>query len=314
MGEIADALRRARESRTPDGSEPRPYPDDLSAPRMRPPEPSTPRETDAPTLPSWEKTPAESELVALEHADPTILLDDSPNLEACRRLAVRLRDSMERRGASSVAVVSSTRGEGKTTLACNLALAMASLSPGREVALVDLDLRNPSLVRVFGLSPRIGFEQVLRGAAALEESRITVQRPPVDIYPVIKAQHAAHELLVTAAFGEVVRQLEQRYKVVFFDTAPVLAVPDVSLMLRHVGLCVPVARIGVTRTRTLRHLMDVLPHERLLGPVLNGVQLSPEMSYDYVEDDSPDAPSADERERHTTRARGGRHAREGGEA
>jgi Mrp family chromosome partitioning ATPase len=293
MGEIADALRRAREGRPvekpgassrPDGSEA------ADARRAERAEPLAPRSDFHAAMPAPEplETPQEpdTELIDIGFADASLLLDDTPGLEACRRLAVRVRDAMDRRKVRSVAVVSSTRGEGKTTLACNLALALASLSAGREVALVDLDLRRPSLAHVFGLSPSIGIEQVLRGGACLEEARVGVERPPVDLYPVVDPQRSAHELLVTSTFRDMLRQLEERYHVVLFDTAPTLAVPDVSLMLRHVGACIPVARMGITRTRNLRQLLDVLPRNKVLGPVLNGTRLSPDVSYYYAADET----------------------------
>jgi Mrp family chromosome partitioning ATPase len=292
MGEIADALRRAREGRAVDEPGARSRPDELAAAARTAPEPLRRPEVASASQELWNAAtgppePAELELVPLDPSAGPLLVEDTPGSEACRRLAVRLSDTMERRDVRSVAVVSSTTGEGKTTLACNLTLALASLRPGRDVALVDLDLRKPSLAQVFGLSPRIGIDHILRGAACLEEARIAIERPAFDIYPVVEPQRAAHELLVTSTFGEVLRQLEQRYHVVIFDTAPALAVPDVSLMLRHVGGCVPVARIGATRMRSLRQLMDVLPRDQILGPVLNGARLSPEMSYYYRESRAP---------------------------
>ena len=219
MGEIADALRRAREGRSLDEPASRTRSEDYGVSGPRPPESFVPPKAAAPPQESsvaddrkaqW----APPELVSLHATDAALLLEDTPDLEAGRRLAVQVRDSLERRNARSVAIVSGTRGEGKTTIACNLALALASLSPGRELAWVDLDLRRPSIARVFGLSPRIGFEQILRGAACLEESRIAIERPPFDIYPVLETQRAAHESLVTPAFAEAVQQLEDRYPIV----------------------------------------------------------------------------------------------------
>ena len=99
---------------------------------------------------------------------------------------------------------------------------------------------------------------------------------------------------MTSTFAETLRQLEQRYQVVLFDTAPALAMPYVSLMLRHVGACIPVARIGRTRTRSLRQLIDLLPRDRVLGPVLNGERLAPEMSYYYAAPEMHPPPGAGE--------------------
>jgi Mrp family chromosome partitioning ATPase len=74
-----------------------------------------------------------------------VVEDAGPIAESCRHLALRIRSELERRSAASVVITSALRGEGKSTLSCDLALAMASLSRGPSVALVDLDLRRGHL-------------------------------------------------------------------------------------------------------------------------------------------------------------------------
>ena len=81
------------------------------------------------------------------------MLEEGPNAEVCRQLALRLRTALDERGSRTVAVVSAERGDGKTTLAVNLAIGLATLTREREVALVDLDIRKPSM-RASSRSPR----------------------------------------------------------------------------------------------------------------------------------------------------------------
>ena len=96
----------------------------------------------------------------------------SPFAESFRNLALRVREQLGREGASSVLVTSALPDEGKTLTACNLALALRSVAPSEQVALVDFDLRVPGVGRALGLEPRVGIEAVLGGTVSLEEAAV----------------------------------------------------------------------------------------------------------------------------------------------
>lgn len=269
MGEITEALRRAREQQRPaTGPESASGPESLRAATA----PSAPRETVEISVERDGEWPARA-----------VVIDSrGPLAEAMRHLALKVRSELERRRAHSVAVTSPLRSEGKTTLACDLALALASVSRGRSVALVDFDLRSPSVAADLRLPPGEGVESFLRGAARLEDVCISVERPALDVYPARVPQQAAHELLVLPSVGILVRELERRYTTVVYDTPPTLLVPDTRILLQHVPAFVAVSRFGVTRQRALRTMLELLPREPLLGGVLNGGPLpSHASSYGY---------------------------------
>jgi len=224
---------------------------------------------------------------AITPGHPGIVLADGAAVETCRGIAVKLRSELERRGEKSLAIVSSVRAEGKTTVLCNLGLALASLSADTDLALVDLDLRNPSAAQVIGVSPGRGVEEVLRGTTTLDEVRISVAHPGFDLYPAVEPLRSAHELLVLPSFAAMVRELERRYSVVLFDTPPTLLVPDTSLILKCVRACIPISRAGQTRARYLRQLLEVLPREQILGQLLNCAR-TPRYAVDYYGDDHRD--------------------------
>jgi len=208
----------------------------------------------------------------METVEPTrsaIVLHDEPGVESCRHLAVKLRAELDRCGAGVVAIVSAVQGEGKTTVACDLALALASVSRAAEVALVDLDLRNPSVARYLGLQVDAGIEDFFSGNVTLDGARVEVAQPRIDIFPALRPTRDAHQLLVLPALARLIAELRQRYAVVVVDTPPALVVPDASLILREVPACVAVARAGVTRARFFRELVEALPPQRLIGEVLN---------------------------------------------
>jgi len=254
MGEIAEALKRATEAGSPGRRPPRP-----SAGKAVRPEPV--QLSEPPTLDE------------LRPLDPAIVVDDGPQLEKCRQLALRVRKELDLRGARSIAVTSGMRDEGKTTVICNLGIALASLSRGRRVALVDFDLRKPSIAEVLGLKDGCGIEQVLHGKKSLDAARVSVGRPQIDIYPAYEAQRAAHELFVLPRYAETVQLLTNNYDVVLVDTPPTLLVPDTTLILSQVTACLPIARVGRTRARAFRQMLELLPRKQILGELMNGGRL-----------------------------------------
>jgi Mrp family chromosome partitioning ATPase len=194
---------------------------------------------------------------------------NNPATESFRQLALRVRAELERRSLRSVVVTGPLRGEGKTTVACGLALALASVSRGREVALVDLDLRKPSVASDLRIRVETGIEEVILGARALSEVRISIEKPAVDVFPAARSDDSAHELLIQPGFASLMRELERRYATVICDTPPVLPVPDTGLILDEVSVYIAVARSGATRERALQSMVGLLPRDQLLGTIFN---------------------------------------------
>jgi Mrp family chromosome partitioning ATPase len=318
MGEIADALRRATDApvarrpapvrrptliRPADVAEREPSPEPTSArDSAAAPEP-TPRQETAPaperpaaprpeTDPATQESAATREVVAIDKLAPqnsAIVLEPSESWDACRELALNVQSQLAARGARSVAVTSALAHEGRTTTACNLAIALASLEEGRRVALVDLDLRTPSVAASLGIVQGCGIEKVLRGGVALESARVSVRHPALDVYPALASQRAAHALLVLTSYVGIMQRLSQEYDLVVVDTPPCLLVPDTNLILAHVDACLPIARAGRTRTRTYRKMLDLLPGERIRGGLLNGVRAPHDTNDDRDDEARPTA-------------------------
>jgi Mrp family chromosome partitioning ATPase len=276
VGEISDALRRARHHRGDaadkrKGQAPLPAPDAVT---RRVERRDDGRES-GPVGSSVGET-FESRRLSLPteregewRARAVVVDGGSAATESFRHLALKMRAELERRSLRCVAVTGPLRSEGKTTVACNLALALASVSRGREVALVDLDLRHPSVAASFGIPVETGVEECILEAQPLSEVCVSITKPAVDVFPAAGPHDSAHELLVQPGFAALVRELERRYSTVIFDTPPVLLVPDASLILDRVSAFVALARSGATRKRALRSMLELLPRDRLLGTLLN---------------------------------------------
>ncbi len=277
MGEISDALRRARNDRSSDPRErdggPAPPSSEVLSRRVE--RRSIPRhEPDAIRPPVAARAEAHRlslsrGLVGDWRARAVVADEQSHSTESFRHLALRVRAELERRSLRSVIVTGPLRSEGKTTVACNMALALASVRPGREVALVDLDLRRPRVAIDFQLATDVGVEDVIAGVRKLSEVCVPIERPAVDVFPAVRPNESAHELLAQPGLASLVRELERHYATVIIDTPPALLLPDTSLILEQVGAYIAVARSGATRERAFRSMLDMLRSDRLLGTVLN---------------------------------------------
>jgi Mrp family chromosome partitioning ATPase len=303
VGEISDALRRARDERRGKAEgraeEARISPPENLSKRVERRSGSPPSEQDPARPPVVESADTRRLSLSSDRAGEwrarSVALDGGSAATECfRHLALKVRAELERRSLRCVAITGPLRSEGKTTVACNLALALASISQGREVALVDLDLRHPCVAADFGIPVEVGIEEALRGKRALSEVCIHIEKPAVDVFPAARPHDSAHELLVQPGFASLLHEFERRYATVILDTPPVLLVPDASLILARVSAYIAVARSGATRERTLRSMTELLPHDRFLGTVLNeGPLPAHRKQYRYYSGDSPNAAAED---------------------
>lgn len=282
MGEIADALKRAGSGRSDDV---RPQRVVEEAPVEAPPaEPVYSRAIDVSRVAREaaelvEEAPDERHRVEIPRSRDSswvsrcvLVAPNTPAAECFRHLAITVSRELHERKANSVLIVGGLRREGKTTTASNLALALAGMAGGRRTALVDLDMRKPSLARVFGLAPEIGVEEALSGHASLGEVRVQTDLEGLDLFPVARAVAQPHELLAGEGLPYMMRELERVYDTVVVDSAPLLLVPDTELIYPHVGGIAAIMRAGQTKRNDFERLMKTIPEEKLIGTFMNEVR------------------------------------------
>ena len=255
MGEITEALRRAMEGA---GRGPASRERD-TAPRTSPPAPEPVQRHQIPT-----------DRTAHWKARAVWVQPHGAIAEHFRQFALKVERAARRRDVRSVAVTSAMPREGKTTVASNLALALASLAPNRRFALVDLDLRRPTIAAAYGLEPEYGVEACLEGAVSLDRVRFTSNCEGLDLYPAAKAREDTHGLLGGSRAARLIRELRDAYDLVVFDTPPALAVTDAAVLIAGLDGWVAVAKAGTTRSRAFGDMIGELPQDKLLGVFLNG--------------------------------------------
>ena len=115
--------------------------------------------------------------------------------------------------------------------------------------------------------------------------------PRLRVWVHIEPQPSAHELLARPSLGSLIDEVRARYQTVVIDTPPTLIVPDASMLLKRVDTCVAVARAGVSRTRRIKEMLEILPAEALLGKILNSARMPSRDKYYYEYGYEAEAPS-----------------------
>ena len=163
------------------------------------------------------------------------LAGDSPfeYLEAYNNLRTNVMFSLavNDHGRKSVAVTSACPGDGKSTLASNLAISLAKLQ--HKVIIIDADLRRPTLHRIFGFKPECGLSDILLNQSA-ENAIVGIPGLNLDFLPAGTIPPNPSELLGSKKFSAFISELEKIYDYIIIDTPPVLAVTD-ALMLSNIA-------------------------------------------------------------------------------
>jgi polysaccharide biosynthesis transport protein len=222
------------------------------------------------------------------HGSPLRPDDLSPVAHESYRM---LRVALASRGSGSAAstgsaasrsmmVTGSTRSEGKSTVALNLAAVLASA--GHEVMLIEADLHRPSLAGAIGVRARSGTASVLMGETDLEDALITVDGLGDNLKVLLVEATAANlpDGLLGGA-GELVERAKAMADYVVFDAPPVTEVSDALPLSQHVDSVLIVTRLGHSRTDQLVNLGEVLAreHVRPAGLVIVGDDYGQGMGY-----------------------------------
>ncbi|MCX5707982.1 MAG: polysaccharide biosynthesis tyrosine autokinase [Candidatus Omnitrophica bacterium] len=233
-----------------------------------------------------EKTDAEERFVHLfSHYQP-----QSPTTEAYRNIHTNLKLSPARK---TILITSSGPREGKSSVACNLALVMAQI--GLKTVLVSADLRRPILAKVFGIKREPGLNElimgtvgldsalnnitdILLGEIGLEEIRKTPGIENIWILPTGHLPPNPVEILESKVLVEIIEKLKSRFDVVILDAPPVLPVTDSSLLAPKVDCVVLVYEIGRTSREGLMRAKVQLESAgaKIAGVVLNHTQTQTE--------------------------------------
>ena len=205
-------------------------------------------------------------------------------MEAIRKLRIKVMQEMENHEFRSLLVTSSIPGEGKTTIAVNLALAFAR--QGKSVVLVDCDLRNPSVAETMGEKNKYpGMTAVLQKKETLENALVTVEveRGSLRILYGGAPDKSAVHYMGTERMAKVVRNLEENADIVIFDTAPSDFMADAAMLAKYVDAALYVVRCDHAPRARIRNGVSALAESnaKILGYVFNGDTSQKGSGYGY---------------------------------
>jgi polysaccharide biosynthesis transport protein len=174
--------------------------------------------------------------------------------------------------ARSILVTSPERGDGKTTLASNLAISMAQAS--RRTLIIDADMRAPMQDLIFSMNGRQGLASVLTGKGTIEDCIRHTGIENLDLLPAGVAARNPSELLNSEKFIQLIEQLSEKYDQVIIDSPPLLAVTDARIIAASADATVLVLRAGKSNRKLGELSIDGLfsVGAKLLGAVVNDVQ------------------------------------------
>jgi capsular exopolysaccharide synthesis family protein len=204
----------------------------------------------------------------------------SPAAEAFRRLETSITHLNPDAPLKMLNITSSVKGEGKTTIAANLAITMAE--SGKNILLIDGDFHRPKLHRIFGRSRKPGITEILFDHYSLDEVIHPTSIP--DLYLLTSGSKPSNPsaILKSDKLHNLITEVKQRYEYVILDSAPIGSM-DSSIFVEQADGTLITCRFRKTQRGDLNrtiywlNMMDA----NILGTVLNGYKADKGTDYYY---------------------------------
>jgi polysaccharide biosynthesis transport protein len=210
------------------------------------------------------------QLNILPKSQPQLMLKQDAAGEPFRMLHTNLKFLNDSSPAQVIVISSAIRGEGKTTVAANLAIATAQT--GQRVLLIDADMREPQQHKFWRVNNSVGLSDVLQHNAPFAESVIEVA-PDLELLPAGTLHPNPVSLFSSPAMVELIVQWFTLYDLVILDSSALTQAADTILLAKMADGLLLVVHPQVAEVADLKHAQDLLnrSQQRVLGMVLNGV-------------------------------------------
>lgn len=180
----------------------------------------------------------------------------------------------------TILVTSMAPGDGKTTVASNLAIAIAGSES--SVLLIDCDLRRSMLHEIFGLKNTKGLSTFIAGASDMN----IIQDVPVKNLSVITSGPTPpnpSEMLISKKLKDFIHELKNKFDFVIIDTPPVMSVSDTLIVSKIVDASLIVTRFGKTTYEMMNHGLKSMAdiESKVIGTVINAVDEKKSGYHDY---------------------------------
>ena len=232
--------------------------------------------TDKPLLGGITFDPDAKRRPLVVHADPR-----SPRAESFRTLRTNLQFLNIEGAPRAFVITSAVPGEGKSTTAANLAIALAET--GAKVALIDGDLRLPRVEEYLGIEGAVGLTDVLIGRVELADALQKWGRGMLFVLPSGRIPPNPSELLGSNNMSKLLDTLSAEFTYVIIDAPPLLLVTDAAVLSKLSGGAIIVAAAGRTKRAEIAGAIRALEHSgsRLLGVVVTMLPTKGPDAYGY---------------------------------
>jgi succinoglycan biosynthesis transport protein ExoP len=195
----------------------------------------------------------------------------SPLREVFRTIRSNIRFASLDKPLKCYAVTSSVEGEGKSFFAVNIAMSLAN--EGKNVLLIDGDMRRPSIHSYFNITNNVGLTSYLVGDRELEQ---ILAKPPVEgltIIPTGPIPPDPAKLAESKKMHQLIKTVEERYDMVIIDSPPVFAASDAILLGGYTGAVLILIESGKASRKHFHDVIDMFTKANvdILGVVLNKV-------------------------------------------
>ena len=216
-------------------------------------------------------------------SDPKkILCQNSPFAvkEAYNAIRTNLLFTQQGEKCPIFVVTSPTANNGKTINSINLAVSFAQM--GKRTLLIDADMRNPTIHRMFSISVKNGLSEILAGLT----DNISVSKTDVENLSVLTAGKIPPnpaELLSSARMDKLLEFVKEHYDCVFFDTPPINLVTDSTIFAQKVTGYIVIVKTDTTNTHDVKTTVTNIEQidGNILGFILNDVNSEKKKYYSY---------------------------------
>ncbi len=216
-------------------------------------------------------------------SDPKkILCQNSPFAvkEAYNAIRTNLLFTQQGEKCPIFVVTSPTANNGKTINSINLAVSFAQM--GKRTLLIDADMRNPTIHRMFSISVKNGLSEILAGLT----DNISVSKTDVENLSVLTAGKIPPnpaELLSSARMDKLLEFVKEHYDCVFIDTPPINLVTDSTIFAQKVTGYIVIVKTDTTNTHDVKTTVTNIEQidGNILGFILNDVNSEKKKYYSY---------------------------------
>ncbi len=220
---------------------------------------------------------------ALRHNRIFIGDDNSDTAQAFKLLRTRIWHQMRAHGWQSIGVTSANPGEGKTMTAINLAINLAMMEVGRNVVLIDLDMRRPSIHKRFGFRPDYGVSDFLLAGTPLQQVMINPGIERLTLVPGNTSFANSSEILSSTRVKHLMLEIKKIYpsSLVVVDLPPVLVADDVLVVSPHIHAFLLVVEEARAQGKDVSKALELMHETHILGTVLNKSPEANDQFYGY---------------------------------